>query len=55
MNQIKKSNKLKENRKKENILDDDIDLVLFCELATTMKKFVNSLNLHEIKSQILLG
>ena len=42
---------MKENKK--NIIDEDIDIGRFFDLATTKKKYVNGLNLHEIKSEIL--
>ena len=32
---------------------DDIDISRFFELATTNKKYVNGLNLHEIKNEFL--
>ena len=38
--------------KRENIVED-IDLGRFFELATRSKKYVNNLNLHEIKNEIL--
>ena len=46
-----KPNERKQNR--ENIIDEDIDIGRFFELATTNKIYVNGLNLHEIKSEIL--
>ena len=39
-------------RKRENILED-IDIGRFFELATSNRKYVNRLNLHEIKNEIL--
>ena len=42
-----------EKNKRKSIIDDDIDLGRFFETATTSKKYVNSLNLHEIKNEIL--
>ena len=39
-------------QKSENIVAD-IDIGRFFELATTDKKYVNGLNLHEIKNEIL--
>ena len=39
--------------KRENLVEEDIDLGRFFELATTNKLYVNGLNLHEIKSEIL--
>ena len=35
------------------MLDDDIDLGRFSQLTTTDKKYVNGLNLHENKNEIL--
>ena len=32
---------------------DNIDLGRFLEIATSNKKYVNNLNLHEIKNEIL--
>ena len=34
-------------QKRENVLEEDIDLGRFFELATTNRKYVNGLNLHE--------
>ena len=53
-NQIKKSNKMKEHEKKENLIDEDIDLGRFFELGTSKKVYVIGLNLHEIKRENLL-
>ena len=39
-------------QKRENIAED-IDLGGFFELATTNRKYVNGLNLHEIKNEFL--
>ena len=39
-------------QKRENIVED-IDMGRFFELATTNKRFANSLNLYEIESEIL--
>ena len=39
-------------QKRENMIDD-FDLGRFFELATSNKKYVNSLNLHEIKNEVL--
>ena len=41
-----------ESRQKREIWVEDIDLKNFFELVTADKKFVNSLNLHEIKKEI---
>ena len=40
-------------QKRENILDEGIDLGRFFELATTNRKYVNGLNLHEIRNVFL--
>ena len=40
-------------QKRENLVEEDIDLGRFCELATTDKIDVNSLNLHEIQNEVL--
>ena len=40
-------------QKRENVVDEDIDLGRFFELATSDKIYVNNLNLHEIKNGIL--
>ena len=40
-------------QKRENVAEEDIDLGSFFELATTSRKYVNGLNLHEIKNEIL--
>ena len=53
--QNESNRKLKRNerrQKRENIAED-IDLGRFFELATSSKIYVNSLNLHEIKIEIL--
>ena len=39
--------------KKETLVEEDIDLGRFFELATSNKIYVNTLNLHEIKNEIL--
>ena len=41
-------------QKRENIKDEDIDIGKFFELATSDRIYVNGLNLHQIKSEILL-
>ena len=50
--EIKKKYERKQNR--ETIKDDKIDLSKFFALAPSDKKYANSLNLHEIKKEILL-
>ena len=39
--------------KKENIKDEDIDLGRFFEIASSSQIYVNGLNSHEIKSELL--
>ena len=49
------NNETKQNerkQKRENMVED-IDLGRFFELATSIKIYVNSSNLHEIKNEIL--
>ena len=41
-------------QKTENIIDKNVGLSRFFELATTNKRYVNSLNLHEVKNEFLL-
>ena len=50
-NREKKQNERRQNR--ENLAEEDIDLGRFFELATSNKIYVNNLNLHEIKDEIL--
>ena len=45
--------KQKERKQKEKNVLEDINLGRLFELATTKRKYVNSLNLHEIKNEIL--
>ena len=53
----KESNReMKQNerrQKRQNLINEDIDSGRFFELATSNKMYVNSLNLHEIKNEIL--
>ena len=44
---------LQKTKKKTKLIDEDIDLGRFFELATANRKYVNGLNLHEIKNEIL--
>ena len=44
---------MKKKQKRENIIDDDIDLGRSFEVATTNRMYVNSSNIHEIKHEIL--
>ena len=52
MNQIEKKKQNERRQKRENIVED-VDLGRFFELATSNKIYVNNLNLHEIKNEIL--
>ena len=52
MNQIEKK-KQNERRQKREDMVEDIDTGRFFELATTDRHYVNALNLHEIKNEIL--
>ena len=53
-NESNKERKQNERRqKRENLVEEDIDLGRFFELATSNKIYVNNLNLHEIKNEIL--
>ena len=45
--------KQNERRQKREEMVDDVDIGRFFELTTTDKIYVNSLNLHEIKNEIL--
>ena len=42
-------------QKREKIKDEDINFGRFFDLETPVNFFVNSLNLHEIKNETLLG
>ena len=53
MNQIEKKKQNERRQKRENLAEEDIDLGRFFELATSNKIYVNNLNLHEIKDEIL--
>ena len=50
-NKRKKRNERKQKR--ENLVEEDIDSGSFFEFATSNKIYVNNLNLHEIKDEIL--
>ena len=52
-NESNKEIKRNERRQKRENIAEDIDLGRFFELATTNRKYVNGLNLHEIKNEIL--
>ena len=44
---------MQEDKKRENIIDEDIYLGRFFELASSRQIYVNGLNSHEIRSEIL--
>ena len=52
-NESNREIKQNERRQKRENMVDDIDLGRFFELATTNRKYVNGLNLHEFKNEIL--
>ena len=52
-NESNREIKRNEKRQKRENMVDDIDLGRFFELATSNKIYVNNLNLHEIKNEIL--
>ena len=52
MNQIEKKKQNERRQKRENMIED-INIGRFFELATTDREYVNALNLHEIKIEIL--
>ena len=52
-NESNREIKRNERRQKRENIVEDIDIGRFFELATTDRKYVNGLNLHEIKNQIL--
>ena len=52
-NESNREIKRNERRQKRENMVDDIDLGRFFELATSYKIYVNNLNLHEIKNEIL--
>ena len=45
--------KQNERRQKREIIVEDIDLGRFLEISTSNKRYVNNLNLHEFKNEIL--
>ena len=51
-NESNREMKQNERRQKRENMVDDIDIGRFFELATTDKKYVNGLNLHEIKNEM---
>ena len=52
-NESNKQIKQNERRQKRENMIEDIDIGRFFELATTDREYVNGLNLHEIKNDIL--
>ena len=52
-NESNKETKQNERRQKRENIAEDIDVGRFFELATSNKIYVNNLNLHEIKNEIL--
>ena len=52
-NESNREIKRNERRQKRENMVEDIDLTRFFELATSNKIYVNNLNLHEIKNEIL--
>ena len=52
-NESNREIKRNERRQKRENMVEDIDIGRFFELATTDRKYVNGLNLHEIKNEIL--
>ena len=52
-NESNREIKRNERRQKRENIAEDFDLGRFFELATTNRKYVNVLNLHEIKNEIL--
>ena len=52
-NESNREMKLNERRQKRENIAEDIDIGRFFELATTNRKYVNGLYLHEIKNEIL--
>ena len=53
-NELNKERKRIERRQiRENVVEEDIDLGRFFELVSSDKTYVNNLNLHEIKNEIL--
>ena len=53
-NELNKERKRIERRqKRENVVEEDIDLGRFFDLASSNKIYVNNLHLHEIKNETL--
>ena len=53
MNQTEKKKQNESRQKRQNLIDGDIDLGRFFEIASSDEIYVNSLNLHEIKNEFL--
>ena len=54
LNESNREIKQNERRqKREKLVEEDIDLGRFFEVATTERKYVNGLNLHEIQNEVL--
>ena len=51
--EIKEIKQNEGRQKRQNLVEEDINLGRFFELATSNKVYVNNLNLHEIKNEIL--
>ena len=45
---------MKKKQKRDNIIDEDIVLGIFFELASSGEIYVTGLNLHEIDGELLL-
>ena len=54
-NESNKETKQNQRRQRRENMVEDIDLGRFFELATNNKIYVNNLNLHKIKNEILQG
>ena len=52
-NESNKETRQNERRQKRENIVEDVDLGRFFEMATSDKKYVNNLNLYEIKKEIL--
>ena len=51
----KETKQIERQQKNEILVEEDIDIVRFFELATSNKIHANNLNLHEIKNEFLQG
>ena len=51
-NESNREIKRNERQKREILVEEDIDLGRFFELATSNKIYVNNLNLHEFQNEI---